>query len=212
MNSTQEQQTVTNHEFSRHLVFDQPSQMTAWRQYLGVKPDQIQLSKHHRQRLGLTDMFHELSLSNFILFHLTVTYKTYKNTPYTAKNTNDFFINFYLKCFLPELLSTRNIHKRRELQPICYSFLDEHENSPTVSRFQVAYSDRLHHHAILAVHAITVSQINPMVGENRIPLRNKWASKVMTTHLRECEPMTTLYATKQLEKYQEFLSFPDRLH
>ena len=212
MNSTNELRTDTHQEISRLLSSINPTPEQRWREYLGIAPDQIQLSLDHQQRLELTRMFHQLHLKNHVLFHMTVTYKTYKNTPYTPKNTNDFFINFYLKCFLPELLGTRNIQKRRELQPICYSFLDEHEFRPRVFGPEVTYPDRLHHHAILAVHPSTISRIQTMIGENCIPLRNKWASKVMTTHIRECEAMTTLYATKQLKRYPEFLSFPDRLH
>ena len=212
MNSTHELRTDTHQEISRLLSSINPSPEQQWKDYLGITPDQIQLSQDHLKRLALTKMFHDLYLKNHVLFHMTVTYKTYKNTPYTPKNTNDFFINFYLKCFLPELLGTRNIHKKRELQPICYSFLDEHEFRPRVFGPEVTYPDRLHHHAILAVHPNTVSRMNTMIGENCVPLRNKWASKVMTTHIRECEAMTTLYATKCYKKYPEFLSFPDRLH
>jgi hypothetical protein len=212
MNSTYELRTDTHQEISRLLSSINPTSQQRWRMYLGIAPDQIQLSQDHQQRIQLTKMFHQLHQRNHGLFHMTVTYKTYKNTPHTPKNTDDFFINFYLKCFLPELLGTRNIQKKRNLQPICYSFLDEHEFRPRVFGTKVTFLDRLHHHAILAVHPNTIPRMNTMIGENCIPFRNKWASKVMTTHMRQCEPMTTLYATKQLKKYPEFLSFPDRLH
>ncbi len=132
MNSRHELRTDTHQEISRLLSSINPTPELQWRDYLGIARNQIQLSLDHQQRLELTRMFHQLHLKNHVLFHMTVTYKTYKNTPYTPKNTNDFFINFYLKCFLPELLGTRNIQKRRELQPICYTFLDEHEFRPRV--------------------------------------------------------------------------------
>ena len=216
MHSLNELRTDTHQEISRLLSSINPKSNPEerWKDYLDIAPDQIQLSQDHIQRLAFTRMFHQYSLENRVLFHLTVTYKTYQNTPYTPKNTNDFFINFYLKCFLPKLIGTRNFNSssKRQLQPICYSFLDEHEFRARVVGPEVIYPDRLHHHAIVAVHSDTISRMNTMIGENQIPLRNKWASKVMTTHIRQCEAMTTLYATKQLKRYPEFLSFPDRLH
>ena len=212
MHPIPELQTNKNHEIwqlssSTHLTRQQ-----RWKDYLGIDRDNTQFSQDHLKRLALTNMFQNFYQNDRILFHMTVTYKTYKETPYTPKNTNDFFINFYLKCFIPKLLGTRGIHKKRELQPICFSFLDDHESRPKETLTRITYSDRLHHHAILAVHPNTLSRMNAMIGDNKIPLRSRWASKVMTTHIRECEAMTTLYATKKLKKYPEFLSFPDRCH
>jgi len=214
MNSIHELRTDTHQEISRLLSSINPTPEQRWREYLGIASDQVQLSQDHQQRLSLTRMFHQLYLENRVLFHMSITYKPYQDVQYSPKNTNDFFINFYLKCFLPNLLGTRNFHTetKRPLQPICYAFLDEHEMKPRVRGPETTFPDRLHHHAILAVHSGTVTRMQTMIGENNIPLRPLYASKVMTTHIRECEAMTTLYATKSLKKYPEFLSFPDRLH
>jgi hypothetical protein len=213
MNSIQELRTDTNQQLQRFLSTTYSPLEQRWKCYLGIAPSQLHLSQDHQFRLGLTRMFHQFQLENRVLFHMTITYKTYQNTPHSPKNTNDFFINFYLKCFLPNLLGTRNFHtpNKRMLQPICYSFLDEHE--PKVKKLgdEIEFADRLHHHAILAVHPNTVDRMMRMTGQNAVPIRSKYASKVMTAHIVECEAMRTLYATKQLKKYAEFLCFPDRL-
>jgi len=203
MNSTLERISDTDH----HLLSYSEKR---WRDYLGITPDQIQISSDHRNRLALTRLFHQYQHETRTLFHLTVTYKPYKERIYTAKNTNDFFINFYLKSFLPLVMNSKNYHthSKRPFQPICYAFLDEHEQK--VSPNGKVFPDRLHHHAILAVHPNTYLSLLPYLGECRIPLKTKFSIKVMTTHLRECEPMTLLYATKALERYPEFLMFPDR--
>jgi hypothetical protein len=229
MNSIHELRTDTRQEFSRLLSIINATSEQRWREYLGIAPDQIQLSQDHHQRLGLTRMFHDYELENRVLFHMTVTYKMPLKYQYSNQQFNSFFCNFYTKFFLPALIGTRNYHtkSKRPLQPICYAFLDEHESTPTVldriTGTQVVFPERLHHHAILAVHPNTIARMSSLVGENRVPLdmkspsedwtdRTRCAFKVMTTQIRECEAMTTLYATKCLKKYQDFLSFPDRLH
>lgn len=184
-----------------------------WRKYLGLSDQNLRPSQSQALRLALTALFHQYSIENRLLFHLSVTYKEYQYTRYDEKICNHFFINFYLKSFLPALLHTRDFNKpsKRSLQPICYAFLDEHESKPKMRKTCVEFPIRLHHHALLALHPQTLDSLAPMIGTNRIPLRQKYASKIMTTHLRQCEPMTMLYASKQLRKYTDFLAFPDRL-
>jgi len=229
MNSIHELRTDTHQEISRLLSSINPTPEQRWREYLGIAPDQVQLSQDHQQRLSLTRMFHQLYLENRVLFHMTVTYKMPLRYQYRDHQFNSFFCNFYLKFFLPSLMGTRNYHTetKRPLQPICYAFLDQHELKPVIVELQsgnlVTFPERLHHHAIVAVHPNTIDRMRHLVGENAVPLdektssakwtdRTRCAFKVMTTHIRECEAMTTLYATKSLTKYPEFLSFPDRLH
>ena len=229
MNSRHELRTDTHQEISRLLSSINSTPEQRWREYLGIAPDQIQLSLDHQQRLELTRMFHQYELEDRVLFHMTVTYKMPLKYQYNDKQFNSFFCNYYIKFFLPSLMRTRNYHThtKRPLQPICYAFLDQHELKPRIVKLQtgnqVVFPERLHHHAIVAVHPDTIDRMRLLVGENTVPLdtktqsekwtdRTRCAFKVMTTQIRECEAMTTLYATKQLRKYPEFLSFPDRLH
>ena len=183
-----------------------------WRRYLGITPEHSP-SQVQSHRLALVKLFHQYALEGRRLFHLTVTYKEYRDTQYDQRICNQFFINFYLKSFLPSLLSTRNFHlpRKRALQPICYAFIDEHESKPKVRKSKVEFPIRLHHHALLAVPEQTFERLTTMIGTNIIPLRPKFASKVMTTHMRKCDPMTMLYASKRLRQYPDFLAFPDRL-
>ena len=183
-----------------------------WRRYLGITPEHSP-SQAQSHRLALVKLFHQYALEGRRLFHLTVTYKEYRDTPYDQRICNQFFINFYLKSFLPSLLSTRNFHKasKRALQPICYAFIDEHESKPRVQKSKVEFPTRLHHHALLAIHTKILDKFSLMIGTNTVPLRPKYASKVMTTHMRGCDPMTMLYASKRLRQYPDFLAFPDRL-
>jgi hypothetical protein len=183
-----------------------------WKRYLGIIPEHSP-SQDQSLRLALVKLFHQYALEGRRLFHLTVTYKEYRDTPYDQRICNQFFINFYLKSFLPSLLSTRDFHlpSKRALQPICYAFIDEHESKPKIRKSKVEFPIRLHHHALLAVPAQTCERLTTMIGTNVIPLRPKFASKVMTTHMRKCEPMTMLYASKRLRQYPDFLAFPDRL-
>ena len=167
-------------------------------------------------RLELTKYFHDIKYqSNRHLFHVTLTYKPFEDKSYSAKNTNDYFIHFYTKYFLPFLLNTKNIqrNKYRELQPICYAFLDEHESRVSSEYYLHSnrFSERLHHHAILAIHADTYDKMQSLIGENTLA-SNKFSNKVMSSHVRECDAMCLLYASKMYAKYPDFLSFPDRLH
>ena len=220
MNSTLEKITV-----ARHHSMSRSEQ--EWKDYLGIDPNQHQISQDHRHRLALTRLFQQYEQENRKIFHLTVTYKPYPRKGFASKitgnyksyagkdftpdGTNRFFINFYLKSFLPSLMRTNNYHipSKRLRQPICYAFLDDHEQK--VSATGMVFPDRLHHHALLAVHPSTYSSAQSLENIGNIPLRSRFTSKVMTTKLRECEPMTMLYATKSLKKYPEFLCFPDRL-
>ena len=203
---------------SSHSVLTQKTESLStteddWRRYLGITPEHS-LSQVQSHRLALVKLFHKYAREGRRLFHLTVTYKEYRDTPYDQRICNQFFINFYLKSFLPSLLSTRNFHlpSKRALQPICYAFIDEHESKPKVRNSKVEFPIRLHHHALLAVHTKILDKLSPMIGTNTVPLRPKYASKVMTTHLRECDPMTILYASKRLRQYPDFLAFPDRFN
>ena len=208
--------TLESPSTSHSVLTDQTRNLTTteddWRRYLGIKPEHSP-SQVQSYRLALVKLFHQYALEGRKLFHLTVTYKKYRDTQYDERICNEFFINFYLKSFLPSLLSTRNFHKssKRPLQPICYAFIDEHESKPRVQKSKVEFPTRLHHHALLAIHTKILDKFSPMIGTNTIPLRAKYASKVMTIDLKECDPMTMLYASKRLRQYPDFLAFPDRL-
>jgi len=219
MNTSLRTSSIENHQDSQYLLSDSVRLNTAsdWIQYLSKSATSIKdLSSSQLMRFHLTKYVHELKYqSNRHLFHLTLTYKPFADYSYSPKNTNDYFIHFYTKHFLPFLLNTKNIQrsKYRELQPICLAFLDEHESRVSSQTYLQTsrFSERLHHHAILAIHADTLDKMQSLIGENTLA-SNKFSTKVMSSHVRECDAMCLLYASKMYAKYPDFLSFPDRLH
>lgn len=184
-----------------------------WIMYLsGTAADVGSLSKTDRKRFDWTEWMHlKKHQENRTLFHMTVTYKPFKDIVYSEKIVNDFFINFYVKNFLPYLLNTRNIHTnaKKSIQPITLAFVDEHESKliPGTHKF----SEKLHHHAILAVHPDHLEKMNNLIGEDTFadPI---FSSKIMTSDLKECETKALLYASKMLREYPEHLLFPDKFH
>jgi hypothetical protein len=119
-------------------------------------------------------------------------------------------------------MNTRNYHREsyRAIQPICLAFIHEHEMKPTFyeeidyRNFQMnirgEYAERLHHHAILAVHHEHLDRMNELIGTNT--LVGNFSHKVMTSFIAP-RPVTVLrYASSMMKKYPDFLSFPDRLN
>ena len=219
MNTSLRTTPVENHQDSQYFLSDSVRLNTAsdWIQYLSKSATSIKdLSSTQLMRFHLTKYVHDIEYqSNRHLFHLTLTYKPFADYSYSPKNTNDFFIHFYTKHLLPFLLNTKNFQrsKYREMQPICLAFLDEHESRVSSQTYlqKSRFSERLHHHAILAIHADTLDKIQSLIGENTLA-SNNFSNKVMSSHVRECDAICLLYASKMYAKYPDFLSFPDRLH
>ena len=219
MNTSLKTSSIKNHQDSQSFLSDSVRNNTAsdWIQYLSKSATSIKdLSSSQQMRFHLAKYINDIKhQSNRHLFHLTLTYKPFEDYSYSPKNTNDFFIHFYTKHFLPFLLNTKNFQriKYREIQPICLAFLDEHESQVSTQKYLNAsrFSARLHHHAILAIHSDTLDRMQTLIGENTLA-SYKFSTKVMSSHVRECDAMCLLYASKMYAKYPDFLSFPDRLH
>ncbi len=176
-----------------------------------------ELSKLDQIRLSLSDMFQTYQNESRVLYHLTLTYFQPSDYNHSLRSTNRFFVNLYLKKLLPYLFQSRHYNRQslRNLQPIAYVFADEHESKPVEQSDPIrllpktyAFAARLHHHAILAIHPDTQERFETLLGTNTI---RQFSKQVMTSDLREAEPMRVLYATKMLHKYEDFLTFPDRL-
>ena len=219
MNTSLRTSSIENHQDFQSFLSDpvSPNATSDWIHYLSKSATSIKdLSSSELKRFHLTKYVHDQKYeSNRHLFHLTLTYKPFEDYSYSPKNTNDFFIHFYTKHFLPFLLNTKNFQrsKYRELQPIGFSFLDEHESKVSTQKYlnTSRFSARLHHHAILAIHTDTLDRMQTLIGENTLA-SNRFSNKVMSSHVRECDAMCLLYASKMYAKYPDFLCFPDRLH
>jgi AAA15 family ATPase/GTPase len=214
------------------MIYDQPNQylspaktIKALRQecisYLFEDPTNKVLSKSQEEQIALAEYMFEQEQNNRTLFHMTITYKPFADRYYNEKDVNVFFKNFYIKRFLPYLMNTRNYATiaMKRIQPITFSFVDEHEQKP----IEIDYFDsnlnniravpvaplRLHHHAILAVHPATVKRMNSLIGLNTFA-NSDFSPKIMTSDLKQCEPLRLMYASKLLQTYPEFMSFPDK--
>ena len=163
-------------------------------------------------REHLHKMLCDLPNNEFTFFHLTTTYLPYQDRTYTSKDLNKFFINFYLKSFLPELFHTRRWSKKiKSIQPIVLSFLDEHEPKPIFVKSDCAnqkiysFPVRLHHHSIIASRPSTTEQFQNLLGDNTIL---KYSGKMMTSNLVQCDADRIFYASKMLSKYpNDYLMF-----
>ena len=187
-------------EFTKETLID--SERLKWKSYLNDSKSNSDLI-----RLSLTEYIYNLVLDqNRSIFHLTTTYKPYQDRIYTQKDIDLFFTNFYVKYLLPKVLNTKNIHTvtKKSIQPITFTFTDEH--------LQSFNSDRLHHHSILCVHPSTLDFFQSLTEENPFPTNLEHTKKICTSHIRQCEPMRLLYSSKMLNRYPEFLSFPDKFH
>lgn len=183
------------------------------------KPEILKF-KHHLSKKELYRE-HQIEYVNYFekfesegrkLFHLTVTYLPYQHREYSVSDVNKFFTNFYVKNLLPTIFKSRNLSKKQKsIQPVTYTFIDEHEPKPIKisnnNSERLEFPTRLHHHSILAVHPDTLDPVTELVGEN-IFTRNKFSQKVMTTDLRPCDPSTFIYVSKMIDKYPDYLQFP----
>lgn len=206
---------------TNQLNYQVPDQIKSeWSNYISsfIKP--IDFTETDKHRLALTEFMYQQQQNGRTLYHLSLTYKPYGSREYLESDINIFFINFYTKKFLRYLLGAKNIHRlvNKAKQPITLCFVDQgHDHAvksqifnPDTLTFDTVYTfpAELHHHAILAVHPDTVAKMDTLLGENKL-VSGDFTHKPMTSYIRKCEAMCTLYANKSLKKYPDFLSFPD---
>lgn len=169
------------------------------------------MNQTDRIRLSLAKYFHELENNKgYLLYHVSLTYKPQKYE-LTPERVDSCFIKFHTQFVLPTSLGTKNIHHShcKRIQPIVFAFLDEHDLKK--SKFTTCESPiKLHHHAIYAVHPDAVEWFDAHIGENTFSILNQENTPFLTSDLKDCGAMRVLYASKMLETYPEFLSFPDK--
>jgi hypothetical protein len=171
-------------------------------------------AKTQERQDALLEKFQKLESEGATLFHLTITYKPYGTRIYGESDVNKFFINFYLRQFLPHLFHKRSWTKTQRVnQPICYAFIDEHSvaGSPIrgarnglESRLTLSRTIRLHHHCIVASWPSSTPELIKLVGVNTLC---GFSKKIMTSDLKVCDPERLMYASKMHYKYPDFLGF-----
>ena len=175
----------------------------------------IQHTNHLKSSLvreQLHKMLCDLPEDEFTFFHLSTTYHPHQDRTYTSKDLNNFFINFYLKSLLPELLHTRKWTKKNKSdQPIVLTFLDDHKIDPIIAKSdltnQPVYANpiRLHHHSIIASRSCTKAKFIDLLGDNTVL---RYSGKMMTSNLVQCDADRMFYASKMLWKYpRDYLMF-----
>jgi hypothetical protein len=183
-----------------------------WKNYLLYGGHRDQLTQIELDRLAWTQYMQERADEGRVLFHMVVTYNTFGGKDHTEKQANQNFINFYTKAFLPKLMNTRNYNRphHRAVQPICIAFLEEHVSKPiegvnSFGNYDCRFVDRLHHHAILAVHPDKAEVMRQL--EKKDFIKSSASDSVMTFFKRECEAKCLLYASKSMAKHTDYLMF-----
>ena len=173
-------------------------------------------------RVALAEYMYEQERSDRVLYHLTTTYKPYENRTYTERDVNKFFVNFYVKRLLHYIFDTSYFNKNRyrPLQPVCFCFVDEHEQRPVAREYaeiednylstaiKYEFPIRLHHHAVLAAHPETVERLDRLIGTNTLI---QFSRIMMTSDVKRCDAARLLYSSKMLHAYPDYLTFPDRV-
>ena len=178
-----------------------------WKSYL-FRP-----SNTDKIRLALTKQLSDLWLmEGRSLFHLVTTYKPYKDRIYRPKDIDTFFTNFYEKYLMYKLAGLHDVNSEyfKSIKPITYTFIHEHESGKFLNERldgSYEYPERLHHHSIICAHPETFEFFDSMPEINPISDDSKWTHKICTSYIRECEPMTLLYASDSLSRYKDYLVF-----
>ena len=188
-----------------------------WKHYMMTLPYfHLSPPSINKQRLSTTEYLYNQVQSNMILYHLVVTYcpPNKSRNEYKLNEYDGFFKQFYLTKFLTTILKTKNYNRpsKRPYQPICISYLDEHESQITSSRFHKVdhedfyttyeYSERLHHHSMILVHPSTLPQMKLLEGANTL-IDKKNSRLIKTTYLVPRDPFVNLYCSKMLFKYPD---------
>jgi hypothetical protein len=168
-------------------------------------------NKFREQQIALTEHMNNLSKER-TLYHLTLTYKSRKDQSYSEEIINCLFKTMQTRYFLPFLLNTHNIHRtsKKLIQPICLCFVDDkqhkHNSVTNQNEFQPS---RLHHHVILAIHPDTQERFNALIGRDTM---KQFSNMIMSSEMKPCDSGCIIYASKCIEKYPDFMSFPDKFH
>jgi hypothetical protein len=175
-------------------------------------PKPLELNWYDRSRLELVQNPIKNEEQGSKIFHLTVTYRPYQDRVYKESDLNNFFSNFIKTGFMPFVLNGQTKNHERHFDNLlrCYSFLDEHQFSPTKTKTLYGYKTgsgiRLHHHVIIDCHPDLVPKMRALEGKNKL-INSTFSKKFETTDLKECRPTRLLYASKMFYRYPDFVMY-----
>ena len=174
-------------------------------------PKPLEMNYYDRSRLELVHNLITSEEQGRKLFHLTVTYRPYQERVYKESDLNNFFSNFIKTGLMPFVLNGINDNNEYfENLLFCYTFLDEHQFSPTKTKTLYGYKTgsgiRLHHHVIIDCHPDLVPKMRQLEGKNKL-VNPTFSKKFETTDLKECRPTRLLYASKMFYRYPDFVMY-----
>jgi hypothetical protein len=183
-----------------------------------INSDVPLVNLYDRQREELARYFYQLERDEKrIMFHMTVTYKERDYVVKTESYNRDF-TKFYCFRFLPHIMKTKKFTKldMKLLQPITYSFLEQHESKPNVSYIEslnvreVTYAERQHHHAIIASTRHSLDVLNDLCNRQVKSIFN--FPQIESIMIKKCDSLRLNYTTKDFKfNFEDYLNFPKDL-
>ncbi len=160
---------------------------------------------------AIKDQFEHYRDAGYKIYGITTTYIPNPDREYTPIEVNRFFKSFYWNEFLPNYLfnDRRWLKKYKNLQPLIYSFIDEHEpvarkQQVNFNKFKYDFAIRLHHHAVIAVPPQISDIFETFMGKNTL---KRCHYMIMTSCVEAVDLNWTLYAAKMFRKYNDQYQF-----
>ncbi len=160
---------------------------------------------------SIKDQFGKYRDAGYKIYSITITYIPNPDRDYSPIEVNRFFRSFYWDQFLPKYLFSdpKWLKKYKNLQPLIYSFIDEHE--PVVRKQQVDFNKfnydfaaRLHHHAVIAVPPQLCDRFERYIGENTL---KNIHYMIMTSYIEAVDLNWIIYSSKMFRTYRDQFQF-----
>lgn len=169
------------------------------------------LTNIQKERLSVAAEFDDFESRGYLLYRITLTYKTREESHLTNKICDDHYINFYKRFLLPHLVGSKNFTRNtyRYLQPVCYAFQESgHEAvAHNLSGNHSKSEDNLHHHAVVAVLPLQERKMDAMCGINKIPVVDRFTGMIRTSEISRIDAGGSIYCTKQFRQHSDHLMF-----
>ncbi len=150
---------------------------------------------------------------NLDLYHMTLVYDFFQNGNFHADNINAFFATFYMRRFLPFLLSTKNYHTnfQRTRQPTTCAFVCDHLNKN--SEKDHIYSGKLFNHAIVCVPNVIKDKTCALLGVDTLTKEFSIPKiyNIKYSTFKKCDDVAIEIATRSIFKYPNYQIFSPKV-